>query len=273
MRFSLAGVGLKFSLLQVGDRLTLPAHGEGGDWIVKLPDAVHPGVPSNEAAMMSWAARCGMDVPEHRLFRKDDLPSLPDVAWPGGEDLAYAVRRFDRGPDRQSIHIEDFAQVRDFYPDAKYDGDFVTVAALAYRGHDRSALNEFVRRITFNVVVGNGDAHLKNWSLIYGDRRRATLSPVYDLVSTAPYRDDGDEDLGLKFFGNKRFESVRLNHFDRLERRLAVAGGHLAELAAETAQLTLNSLDDALRDVDDLPLVRDWLSVEVPTRAGWFGAR
>ena len=56
-RFSLAGVGLKFSMKRDGERLTLPAYGEGGDWIVKFLDATYPDVPRNEYAIMSFAAR------------------------------------------------------------------------------------------------------------------------------------------------------------------------------------------------------------------------
>lgn len=61
-RFSLAGVGLKFSMLRRNDRLTLPAFGEGGDWIVKLPDATYADVPRNEHAMMTLAASAGIEV-------------------------------------------------------------------------------------------------------------------------------------------------------------------------------------------------------------------
>lgn len=63
-RFSLAGVALKFSMLREGDRLTLPAGGIGGDWIVKLPDARYADVPRNEYAMMRLAGLAGIDVPD-----------------------------------------------------------------------------------------------------------------------------------------------------------------------------------------------------------------
>ena len=49
---------------------------------------------------------------------------------------------------------------------------------------------EFIRRLTFNTLIGNADMHLKNWSMIYPDRRRAALAPAYDLVSTIPYIPD-----------------------------------------------------------------------------------
>jgi serine/threonine-protein kinase HipA len=221
-RFSLAGVGLKFSMLAKGDRFTAPAFGEGGDWIVKLPDPDHSEVPRNEFAMMSLARRAGIQAPEVRLVHRDQTVDLPDNAWPRGEEFAYAVRRFDRGPGRELIHIEDLAQVRGFYPDDKYVGTFETIGALAFRGHDTEALQEFARRLAFNVLIRNGDSHLKNWSLIYRDQRMPTLSPAYDLVSTAIYKpaSQGPEDLGLKFGGNRRFEAVTLSKFAALEQRL-----------------------------------------------------
>lgn len=222
-RFSLAGVALKFSMLARGDRLTVPVAGVHGDWLVKFPDYRHANVPVNEYAMMSLASAVGIDTPDVRLVHRDELDGIPTRMWPNSEEWAYAVRRFDRLSDqaRSSVHIEDFAQIRDKYPQDKYQGTYETVAALSYRGHDLAALEEAVRRIAFCVVIGNGDAHLKNWSMIYPDRRVPTLSPAYDLVSTAIYAPRGEpEELGLRFGGRKRFSDVRINTFTRLQGHL-----------------------------------------------------
>jgi serine/threonine-protein kinase HipA len=127
LRFSLAGVALKFSMLAQGDRLTLPAYGQGGDWIVKLPNRSYAEVPRNEFVMMRLAGRAGIDVPEVRLMRRDQLDELPDLVWPNHESWAYAVRRFDRAEDRSPVHIEDLAQVRGVYPEQKYEGNYETV--------------------------------------------------------------------------------------------------------------------------------------------------
>ncbi|MGW1464705.1 type II toxin-antitoxin system HipA family toxin [Streptomyces sp. NPDC002308] len=242
-RFSLAGVALKFSMLSHGDRLTVPAAGELGDWLVKFPDYRHADVPRNEYAIMSLATSVGLDVPDVRLLHRDQLVGLPDRMWPNSEEWAYAVRRFDRTEDgnRTRIHIEDFAQVRDKYPQDKYMSSFETVAAIAYRKQDVNSLREAARRIAFSVAIGNGDGHLKNWSLIYRDGRTPSLSPVYDLVSTVPYvPGDEVEDLGLKFGGSKRFERVGLSGFERLERtldrRFGTSNAHLATVAADTAR-------------------------------------
>lgn len=236
-RFSLAGVALKFSLLRVGDRLTVPAADRLGDWIVKLPDRAYADVPRNEHATMSLAAAVGIEVPEVRLRHRNELPELPDGVWPNGEDVAYSVRRFDRGVDRTPIHAEDLAQVRGFYPEHKYRGDFETVAALLYRGHDLDALREFARRLTFNLLIGNGDAHLKNWSLLYRDARHPTLAPAYDLVAADAYQVDGGADgtLALRLDGSKRPSRARLASFDRLARKVGATDADLAGVAVDTA--------------------------------------
>jgi serine/threonine-protein kinase HipA len=246
-RFSLAGVGLKFSMLRQGDRLTLPAFGEGGDWIVKLPDPLYSDVPRNEYAMMSLAEAAGIEVPEHILVPRGKLDNLPSGVWKSREENAYAVRRFDRSSGRTRIHIEDFAQVRNVYPygDGKYQGNLETIAAFAYRRRDLAALREFARRVAFNILISNGDAHLKNWSLIYRDPRIPTLSPAYDLVSTATYREVGDpENLGLKFGGTRRFEVIGLDTFARLQERLDAPKADLPGCVAEVIERVVSAWPD-----------------------------
>jgi len=224
-RFSLAGVGLKFSMLQQGDRFTAPGVGEGGDWIIKLPDSTYSQVPLNEYAMMTLARLTGIEVPEIRRVHRDQLADVPARLWPSGEDWGYAVKRFDRLADGNRVHLEDLAQVRGFYPEDKYRGSFETVASLIHRGRDVDSLVAFTRRLAFNILIGNGDAHLKNWSLRYADPRVPRLSPAYDLVATAVYRPAEDpENLGLRFGRSRRFEAVSLANFASLQRRLGVDG-------------------------------------------------
>lgn len=268
-RFSLAGVGLKFSMIREGDRLTLPAYGEGGDWIVKLPDSTFADVPQNEYAMMSLAAKAGVEIPEILLLHRDVLEKLPSNVWPSNEQFAYAVRRFDRTDDRELVHIEDFAQVRNVYPynSGKYQGNFETVAGLVYRGFDIRALQEFARRLVFNVLISNGDAHLKNWSLIYRDRRRPSLSPAYDLVSTEFYRQSGyPEDLGLRFGKVRRFDLVTLSLFDRLQRKLGATGANLTQCAVETVERTVAAWPEIAPMLDTNPPLRDCIGRSIAVR-------
>lgn len=269
-KFSLAGVGLKFSLLRAQDRLTIPASFERGDWIVKMPDSEHARVPENEFAMMQLARDIGIETPTTKLVHRDEMPELPGAVWPQGEELAYAVERFDRANGGTSrVHIEDFAQIRGFYPEQKYDGSFETVAALAYRRHDDRALVEVVRRLVLNVLIGNGDAHLKNWSLIYRDRGKPTLSPLYDVVSTEAYV--GDEDLGLKLASSRAIDSVTLSTFERLSRKLE-SPADLAMVAQSTAAAVAERWEHTL-GAPALQHVRDGIGSKIGARLARLGVR
>lgn len=115
--FSLAGVQLKFSARAEGRGLTIPAGGVDGDWIVKLPNDRYADVPRNEFATMQWARESGIEVPETRLAALADIAGLPPLADGRREDMAFAVRRFDRPGNGQRVHIEDFAQVLGLYPE------------------------------------------------------------------------------------------------------------------------------------------------------------
>lgn len=266
-RFSLAGVALKFSMLNIGERFTSPGIGEGGDWIIKLPDRNYQHVPINEFSMMELARRVGIDVPEVRLVHREQLADVPDNLWPESEDMAYAIRRFDRAPSRELIHIEDFAQVRNLYPDKKYTGTFETLANLIYRQYDTDSLIEFTRRLAFNYVIGNGDAHLKNWSLIYTDPRRPVLSPAYDLVSTAIYRPPGKpEDLGLKFAKSRSFDSVILENFERLERKVNAVGVGLRDIAHEVIRKTMSSWPEIEETLQHYPWLRKTIGKGISAR-------
>jgi serine/threonine-protein kinase HipA len=244
-------------MLRTGDRFTCTASGANGDWILKLPDYFYADVPRNEYTMMRFASSLGINVPEVQLVHRDQIDDLPAQVWPGKEEWAFAVRRFDRvGPERERVHIEDLAQVRGVYPIQKYEGNYETVAGLLYRGHDSEALREFVRRITLNVLIGNGDAHLKNWSLIYLDRRIPTVSPAYDIVSTQHYRPSGEaEDLGLKLAGSRTFSSVRAYQFDRLADRLR-APAELSEVCAHTIRLANDKWPEFRDELADQPALR-----------------
>lgn len=261
-RASLAGMTLKFSMSRRGDRLVVPAHGRDGDWILKIPDHSYPDLPANELAVMRLAGSVGIDVPEARLWSRDDIDDLGPGAWASEETRAYAVRRFDRSPGGR-VHIEDFAQVLGRFGDGewKYHSNVETVAGLAHRGRDRDSLREAVRRTVFNLLVGNGDAHLKNWSLIYPDRRRARLSPAYDLVCTAVHLPDpGNPLLGLPFLGATRLADVGRGHFARLRDRLRVGDEDVLDVVDETCECFRGLWADGA--ADRMP----------PPVAGWIGA-
>ena len=236
LRFSLAGVQLKFSALRnpgKGGGLTIPAEGTGGSWIVKLPSQQYSGVPENEFSMMTIAGMMGMDVPEIQLVELDEVNGLPQ----GVGELrgpAMAIKRFDRTADGP-VHIEDFAQVFGVFPDRKYDkGNYKMIGRVLGIETGEAGVAEFIRRLVFSTLIGNGDMHLKNWSLIYPDRHTPSLSPAYDLLSTIPYIE--------------REDTVALN-YSRTKKMAALSKDELSHLAAKaelSEKLVLDTAQEAV---------------------------
>lgn len=190
LRFSLAGVQLKFSALRNKGKnggLTIPARGIGGSWIVKLPADRFEGVPENEFSFMTIARGIGIDVPKITLINLDEIEGLPDGLGRLRGEKAFAIERFDRS-EAGAIHIEDFAQVFGRYPHQKYDdASYRNIATVLGIETSQDDIAEFIRRLVFSTLIGNDDMHLKNWSLIYYDRKTPKIAPAYDLLSTIPY--------------------------------------------------------------------------------------
>ncbi|WP_372801523.1 HipA domain-containing protein [Paracoccus seriniphilus] len=101
---------------------------------------------------------------------------------------------------------------------------------------DHADIAEFIRRLTFNTLIGNGDMHLKNWSLIYPDQRNAKLSPAYDFVSTIRYLPYDQSALNFS----------RTRHFDEFL--------HLASKAALPRKIVI----DTVRETISLFMDRWW---------------
>jgi serine/threonine-protein kinase HipA len=239
-KFSLAGVQLKFSAIRSDRGLTIPVTGVGGDWIVKLPDLRFEGVPGNEYATMSWAKASGIEVPAFELVELSKIEGLNDVLPGIRERHAFAIRRFDRPQAGQRIHIEDFAQVIGVYPQRKYEKlNYEGLARLVLAIDSRNGFEEFIRRLTFIVASGNGDAHLKNWSLIYRDGRTAELSPAYDLVSTIQYI--ADNKLALNLAGSKQWQQVSIAAFERMADKLDLDRRYVVDVVTSAVSAVLSA--------------------------------
>lgn len=267
LRFSLAGVQLKFSALENKGKergLTIPVDGVGGSWIVKLPSTKHAGVPENEFSMMSIARAIGIDVPEIRLIDIREIEGLPDDIEKIG-DTAFAIRRFDRTAEGP-VHIEDFAQVFNLYPDRKYDrASYRNILDVLGAVADLASAAEFMRRLTFSALIGNGDMHIKNWSLIYPDRHSPLLSPAYDLLSTLPYV-PGD-DSALKFARVTSFRDFDRDEIAYMAAKAGLPSAVLVKAADEVIERFLSHWAAEKAHLPLLPGVADQIDRQMETLA------
>jgi serine/threonine-protein kinase HipA len=253
MRFSLAGVQLKFSAVQsASGGLTIPTTGVGGNRIVKLPSREFPNVPENEYSMMSLARLVGINVPAIGLIDVRSIGNLPDGIEKIGQ-RAFVIERFDRNDDGSVTHIEDFAQVFNVYPEDKYKkASYRNLISVIASESDQDDVAEFIRRLTFNVLIGNGDMHLKNWSLIYPDRRNARLAPGYDFVSTIPYI--ANDRSALTFSRTKEFTGFTLDELAHLSAKANLPRKHVIDTAKETAALFMERWET---EKTNLPMHQD----------------
>ena len=179
-RPSLAGFQRKALLGRAADGTwQLPRGDAPSTWILK-PDGPHA-MAANEATCLRLAAACGFTVPETELL---DVAGLPVVA----------VKRYDRqDPPGQRLparlHQEDGCQAACAPPGMKYEEQggpsLRDIAGLLRSFGGSGEVTELLRRTTFNMAVGNADAHAKNVSLLHHqDDPTIKLSPLYDVVST-----------------------------------------------------------------------------------------
>lgn len=198
-------------------------------------------------------------------FNRDDLPTLVqnenlslelarEILGPaeitnaktavltGIEGLALLVERFDRAGDRK-FRLEDFAQIlgkprgREF--DGKYDSSYEEAASVITRYSSRARIDlaRYFRLVIFNLVLGNADAHLKNFSLLENGDKELRLSPAYDLVNTMIYP-QYDRIIALEIDGAKR-------PFDTLDRSLLEGLGTAIGLPAAEVARTFDTLAKA----------------------------
>ena len=147
------------------------------------------------------------------MVELNSLDKLPSINLPN-ETHAFAIRRVDRN-NNQRIHMEDFAQILVKYPNQKYDcANYEQIGKVLYQytGDSLSNAQQFARQLLVNILLANGDAHLKNWSLIYPDTITPELSPAYDIVTTSVYI-DAETKFVLNLGESKEWYKATFDHF------------------------------------------------------------
>ncbi len=248
-KFSLAGIQIKFSMKRKDGRYNISKTGELGDWIIKTPSTKHKHVPLNEYTAMYLAALVGINIPDIKLVELSKLDNLPPINLPN-EKFAFAIKRFDREGSTR-IHTEDFAQVLVKYPDDKYrSANYEQIGRVLYKysGDGIADAQQFARRLLVNILLANGDAHLKNWSLLYQDQVTPRLSPAYDIVTTSVYMND-EREFALNLARNKSWLKADFSHFERWADKSNIPWRVIKPHLDDTMEKARNLWPDALKDL------------------------
>lgn len=208
-RYSGAGAQDKLVARIEGDALVLPLFGTPSTHIVKPGAEYFPESVANEHFCQQLAARLGLNASESRIMLF------------GGERY-YVTTRYDReriDGKTQRLHQEDFCQMLSVDPEVKYeeDGGPGIVQCLDVLGRQHVPLAEtlgFLDMVLFNCLIGNGDAHAKNYSVVYRNGS-ARLAPLYDAVSTLVYPELSRE-FAMSVAGDRSFDDITRESFVRL---------------------------------------------------------
>jgi serine/threonine-protein kinase HipA len=235
---TLSGIQRKISLQLETKSRTLQVATEGGRFILKPQAQTFPHLPENEHVTMRMAERAGIAIPPCGLIQLKD------------ETLAYIVRRFDRTETGTKLLQEDFCQLDERAPKEKYDGSAELCAKIVNRHASApvACAAKLFRLMVFVWWTGNGDMHLKNFSLLRGEDGNYRLSPAYDLLSTRLVI--ADDLLALSVDGNKKNVTRRqwMTYAAHCKVPPRAAERILSEIAAATEDCTAMIARSALPD-------------------------
>lgn len=195
-KMSISGVQPKLSVAVNKRTKCLEVVAAGGTHILKPSPETFPFLSENENFYMNLACEMAIETPPHGLVRMND------------GRLAYLVRRFDRDKDGKKIHVEDFSQL--LGKTDKYQGSVEQIGK--YLKHHSSIpfidTQKLFVRVLFFFLIGNGDAHLKNFAMVSlpsGPR----LAPAYDIVSSRIALPAEKDDMALSMNGRKNRIDMR----------------------------------------------------------------
>jgi serine/threonine-protein kinase HipA len=247
VRVSLAGIQEKLLLTRRPDgSWGRPVDGTPSTHILKPEIAAYPNTVENEAFCMRFA-------------RHLDVPTASVETTVVGRRPVIVVERYDRtirdGGTVERIHQEDFCQATAVLPQRKYEEDggpsLRRIAGILQTAVSPHALEALLQAVTINILIGNGDAHAKNLSLLHEPTGTLRPAPLYDLMCTLVY---GDDRLAMYVDGVRRTKTVTT---DRLISEAGAWGLSRRRAQAVIARL-LDSATGALRTArDETPGVPD----------------
>jgi serine/threonine-protein kinase HipA len=238
-RFSLGGTQGKFALALVE-----------GDWywsnasvpsthILKPARPAFRGLEAVEAAALRLANTVGLTAPAATVLNAEDQST-------------YIVERFDRlpgSPFAARLHVEDLAQASGASPSNKYGLTALQVLALlAPEDTDNQLANAFLDQLAFNVLLGNADAHAKNYSVMLRPSG-IEMSPMYDIVPVGLY--PFEQKLAMDISGAKLSQAVEATHWRKLATKAGLDPDDVLERVTGIATGIAETVDTAWVELDD----------------------
>ena len=262
LRLSLAGAQNKLPVVVDAEGMALPLGNTPSSHIIKPEPDRFPGLVANEILCMRLAKAVGLEVPTVESRRV-------------GDKACIVVGRYDRIADSDGrivrVHQEDFCQALGFPPERKYQqegGPLLRDCIRLLRDWSTAPvvdIRNFIDGLAFNVLIGNADAHGKNYSMLYPHQHRR-LAPFYDLVCTVAWP-ELSKTLSMKIGKGKSLGEITPAHFRKMAEETRLGWPMMRERLA----LLCAKIDDAVsdhsftRDLGDEPM-REVVSEVVAAR-------
>jgi len=242
--FRISGTGAQDKLIACvkEGKILLPLFGAPSTHIIKPPAAAYHDSVFNEFFCMRLARTMGLPAPECEILTLKEVPH-------------YCVTRFDRqitDGEVRRLHQEDFCQLFSVDPEKKYENEGGPTIPQCFRLIRKMRLGtvgqvDFLRRIIFNVLIGNGDAHAKNFSVLYRGKN-LQFAPVYDLLCTEIY-DSLAHETAMSVGGETSFAGITRKSFSKMARECKIRPELVMSLIDEMLEkitAASNSLADEL---------------------------
>lgn len=212
---SISGGQEKFSLVLEKNKLRLAKTGESGQYLIKPIPTLGRNkhwMPANEHLTMQIA----------RQVYQIETADNGIIFFKTGE-MAYLTKRFDRDEDGHKRAKEDFAVLAERTPQShginyKYEGNYLELFQIMQQYVPAYAVeaSKLFKLILFNYLFSNGDAHLKNFSLLESEDGDFILSPAYDLLNTEMHQAEIDFALQGGLYPKSQYQGKILNQFIQL---------------------------------------------------------
>lgn len=238
VRLSLAGAQDKIAVHVAGDKISLPLGGAPSTHILKPAIDRFEGLVFNEAFCLKLAAAIGLPVAKAQTGRVGTIDYL-------------LVERYDRRVDAEGLvhrlHQEDFCQALGIASENKYQSEggpgLKDCFSLLRAASSRPVIDlaRLLDAVIFNLLIGNHDAHGKNFSLLYHEQS-TQLAPLYDLVSTV-YYPELSKKMAMKLGGEAESTKIAAQHLERFAQDAGLATPMVKKRAFELSQKLLDVLD------------------------------
>lgn len=257
IRLSLAGAQDKLAVHVKDGKISIPLGGAPSTHIIKPAIREIKDLVYNEAFCMQLAKAAGLPVANvevRTLFDKLDY---------------LLVERYDRVVDAkgnvQRLHQEDFCQALGVVPENKYQSEggpsLKQCFALLREVSSKPVvdLGNLLDAVIFNVLIGNHDAHGKNFSLLYQANGTTQLSPLYDLICTVYYPNLAKK-MAMKLGGEGQSDRLYPRHFEKLADEAGLAKPMVKQRAVEMTERITSALDKVAINHPSIPKLSELIS-------------